>query len=58
MDGVGFIRWNSAKQSDHYPEACWKCGTSLVGEDPPYRHQIVEIPHPLVAASISPVSLS
>jgi len=27
-------------QSDHYPEACWKCGTSLVGEDPPYRHQM------------------
>lgn len=32
-------------QSDHYPEACWNCGTSLVGEDPsPYRHQIGEIP--------------
>lgn len=35
--------------TDHYPDACWKCGESLEGEDPqPYRHQIVEIP-PVVA---------
>ena len=31
--------------TDHYPESCNCCGTSLNGEDPnPYRHQTVEIP--------------
>jgi len=29
---------------EHYPEACWKCGTSLVGEDPSLSSSNVEIP--------------
>jgi len=57
---VGFIRWNKS-QSDHYPEACWKCGTSLVGEDPSLsssncRNSTHRAPSG--RASISPVSLS
>lgn len=31
--------------TEHYPQACWRCGSELHGEDPqPYRYQIVELP--------------